>query len=168
MHGLFVHDMVHVSTSEKLKQDFIAECDFQITCDDLTTSFLCMEVEQDKNSICLHLDYYIQDTLSEYKAAIKKFVKPKQVPMQPGVVLEHDQCPETQIRASKRCTVPLDQMQPCFHCFTASKILHISRTTAMGSSAPRDGILGDKLQLQADALQGGNLRTGRICRLGLR
>jgi hypothetical protein len=37
------------------------------------TSFLGMEVEQDTNSIRLHLNNYIQDTLSEYKAAIKKF-----------------------------------------------------------------------------------------------
>ncbi len=37
MHGLFVDDMVHASTSEKLKQDCIAEYrgDFQITCDDI-------------------------------------------------------------------------------------------------------------------------------------
>ena len=54
-----------------------------------------MEVEQDKNSIRLHLDNYIQDTLSEYNAAIKNFVKPKQVPMHPGNVLEHDLCPES-------------------------------------------------------------------------
>jgi hypothetical protein len=97
MHCLFVDDMVHAPTraSKKLKQDFIAEYkgDFQITCDDLMTSFLGMEVEQDQNSIRLHLDTYIQDTLSEYKAAILKFVKPKQVIMQPGVVLEHDMCP---------------------------------------------------------------------------
>ncbi len=56
-----------------------------------------MEVEQDKGSISFHLDNYImiQETLSEYQAAIKKFVKPEQVPMQPGVVLKHDLCPET-------------------------------------------------------------------------
>jgi hypothetical protein len=47
------------------------------------------------NSIRLHLDNYIKHTLSEYKTAIKKFVEPKQVPMQPGIVLEHDLCPET-------------------------------------------------------------------------
>ncbi len=54
-----------------------------------------MEVEHDKISIHLHLDTYIQETLSEYKATIKKFVKLKQVPMQPAVVLEHYLCPET-------------------------------------------------------------------------
>ncbi len=75
--------------------EFITEYkgDFQIKCDDLMTSFLGMEVEQDKNSICIHLDNYIQDTVSKYKAAIKKFMKPKQVPIQPEVVLEHDLCP---------------------------------------------------------------------------
>jgi hypothetical protein len=59
------------------------------------TSLPRMEVEQDKDSICLHLNNYIQETLSGYKEVIKKFVKPKQVPMQPWVVLEHDLCPET-------------------------------------------------------------------------
>jgi hypothetical protein len=54
------------------------------------TSFLGMEVEQDKGSIHLYLDNYIQETLSEYNAANKKFVKSKQVPMQPAVVLEHE------------------------------------------------------------------------------
>jgi hypothetical protein len=32
-----------------------------------------MKVEQDKSSIRLHLANYIQDTLLQYKAAIKKF-----------------------------------------------------------------------------------------------
>jgi hypothetical protein len=59
------------------------------------TSILRMEVEQDKSSIRLYLDTYIQETLSEYKATIKKFVKQKQVPMQHGIVLEHNLCPET-------------------------------------------------------------------------
>ncbi len=63
MHGLFVDDMVHASTSKKLKLDFIAEYkgDFEITCKDLMTSFLGMEVEhwQDKSLIRLHLDNYI-------------------------------------------------------------------------------------------------------------
>ncbi len=54
-----------------------------------------MEVEQDEESIRLHLDTHIQETHEEYKSNIKKFLKPKQVPMQPGVVLEHDDCPET-------------------------------------------------------------------------
>ncbi len=68
MHGLFVDDMVHASTSEKFKLDFIAEYKggFEITCEDLMTSFLGMEVEQDKtrSSIRLHLDNYKKLCLS--------------------------------------------------------------------------------------------------------
>ncbi len=48
------------------------------------TSFLGMEVEQDEKSIKLHLETYVQEIFEEYKSTIKKFVKPKQVPMQPG------------------------------------------------------------------------------------
>ncbi len=97
MHGLFVDDMAHASTSEKLKPQFIKEYkkEFYITCEDIMTSFLGMEVEQDEKSIKLHLDTYVQDMLDEYKPTIKKFNKPKQMPMQPGVILEHDDCPET-------------------------------------------------------------------------
>ncbi len=58
-------------------------------------TFLRMEVEQDDESIRLHLNMYIQETLEEYKSTIKKFLKPKQVSMQSGVVLEHNNCPET-------------------------------------------------------------------------
>jgi hypothetical protein len=133
MHGLFVDDMVHASTSEKLKLDFIAEYklegDFEITCEDLMTSFLGMEVQQDKSSIRLHPDNYIQDTLPEFKAAIKKFVKPKQMPMQPGIVLEHDLCPETPVpRQHKVYTSFVAKLQfavlwiRCDIAFTASQL----------------------------------------------
>jgi hypothetical protein len=60
------------------------------------TSFLGMEAEwrQDDTLIRLHLDTFIQEIFEEYKSTIKKFLKPKQVPMQPRVVLEHDDCSE--------------------------------------------------------------------------
>ena len=82
MHGLFVDDMIHAATCEDLKQQFIAEYkgDFEITCEDLMTSFLGMEVEQDQDSIRLHLDTYIKETLDEYKSVVKKLLKPKKVP----------------------------------------------------------------------------------------
>ncbi len=67
MHGFFVDDMVHASTSEKLKLDSIAKYkgDLEITCKDLMTSFLGMEVAQDKSSIRLHLDNYIQASIRQ-------------------------------------------------------------------------------------------------------
>ncbi len=68
-----------------------------------------MEVEQDDESICLHLNTYIQETLEKFKSTIKKFFELKQVPMQPGAVLEHDDCPET----------PDPQVQIIFWSFSA-------------------------------------------------
>ena len=38
---------------------------------------------------------HIQEMLDEYKAFFKRDIKPKQVPMQPGVILTNDDCPET-------------------------------------------------------------------------
>ena len=46
-----------------------------------------MEVQQTKNHIKLHLDHYVRDLLSEYKDYIKKTLRPKKVPIAPGVVL---------------------------------------------------------------------------------
>ena len=59
------------------------------------TSFLGMEVEQEDGCIKLHLDTYVKEMIEEYKNYIKRDLKPKQTPMQPGVVLTKDDCPET-------------------------------------------------------------------------
>ena len=59
------------------------------------TSFLGMEVEQEEGCIKLHLDTYVQGMLDEYKNHIKRDLKPKKTPKQPGVVLTKDDCPET-------------------------------------------------------------------------
>jgi hypothetical protein len=42
IYGLYVDDMIHIATSEKLKQDFINEYtrDFLITLEENITSFL--------------------------------------------------------------------------------------------------------------------------------
>ena len=57
-------------------------------------TFLGMEVEQEKGEIRLHLDKCVQEMLAEYQDYIKKDVKPKKVPMQPGVILTNDHSPE--------------------------------------------------------------------------
>ena len=74
MHGLFVDDMPHASTCEKLKIQFLQEYkrDFDITEEDILSTFLGMEVKQTKHSIKLHFDTYIQDTIDEYKPGIKQ------------------------------------------------------------------------------------------------
>ena len=56
-------------------------------------TFLGMEVEQSGGVIKLHLDSYIQDVLIEYKDYIKKALRPKRVPMSPGLVLINEDCP---------------------------------------------------------------------------
>ena len=43
VHGLFVDDMIHASTSDDLRDQFISECQADF---DMTSSFLGMEIEQ--------------------------------------------------------------------------------------------------------------------------
>ena len=61
IHGLFVDDMMHVPTCERLKQEFLEKYtkDFEITGGGLMETFLGMQVEQSKKAIRLHLDDYI-------------------------------------------------------------------------------------------------------------
>jgi hypothetical protein len=56
-------------------------------------TFLGMEVEQNNEDIKLHLDHYIQTVLAEYRYYIKKALRPKNVPISPGVVLHPEQAP---------------------------------------------------------------------------
>ena len=97
MHGVFVDDMMHTSTSTKMLKEFFAlyAKDFSFSGGELMTSFLGMEVEQEDGCIKLHLDTYVKEMIEEYKNYIKRDLKPKQTPMQPGVVLTKDDCPET-------------------------------------------------------------------------
>ena len=69
LHGLFVDDMMHTSTSARLKKEFMMKYskDFNITGEGLMESFLGMQVEQKDNTIKLHLDHYVQEMLTEYK-----------------------------------------------------------------------------------------------------
>jgi hypothetical protein len=47
MFGLFIHDMIHASTSDALLVQFIREyqADFNITLEDVMSSFLGMDIE---------------------------------------------------------------------------------------------------------------------------
>ena len=58
------------------------------------SSFLGMEIEDSNGNLMIHLDTYIQETLAEYKTTVSKFLKPKQVPMQPENKLEIEDCPK--------------------------------------------------------------------------
>ncbi len=82
MHGLFVDDMMHTSTSEKMMAKFfkLYGKTFKYTCGDLMKTFLGMEVEQESGEIRLHLDAYVQEMLAKYQAYIKEDVKSKEGP----------------------------------------------------------------------------------------
>ena len=97
MHGLCVDDMFHTATSDELRNQFISEYreDFDITLEDVMSTFLGMEIEHNKENLAIHLDTYIRETLAEYKAAVTKFLKQKQVQMHPGVMLELEDCRES-------------------------------------------------------------------------
>ena len=62
IHGLFVDDMMHVPTCDKLHDEFLQlyQKDFETTGGGLMETFLGMEVEQPGKEIKLHLDSYIQ------------------------------------------------------------------------------------------------------------
>ena len=73
IHGLFVDDMMHIYTSDEMKDEFLAlyKKDFEITGGSKMETFLGMAVEQKDKSIKIHLDNYIKDVLSQYSAYIK-------------------------------------------------------------------------------------------------
>jgi hypothetical protein len=65
MHGLFVDNMIHASTSDALLNQFISEyqADFDIMLEDVMSFFLGMEIEHNKRDPTIHLDTYIQESL---------------------------------------------------------------------------------------------------------
>jgi hypothetical protein len=88
--------MRHISSCDELKKEFMDKYskDFEITGGGLMKTFLGMEVEQSGKTIKLHLDCCIQQVLAEYKAYIKKMLRPKKVPLSPGVILNPEDVPE--------------------------------------------------------------------------
>ena len=54
-----------------------------------------MAVEQKGRSINIHLDNYIKDVVNDYSSYIKKSLRPKKVPISPGVVLKAEDIPES-------------------------------------------------------------------------
>ena len=96
IHGVFVDDFKTIPTSMKLKEEFerLYSADFEYTGGNLMTSFLGLEVEQLGTGIHLHLDTYVQELIEEFGIMHRKFVKPKTVPMSPGLVLDNNDCPE--------------------------------------------------------------------------
>ena len=96
IHGVFVDDFATIPTSQRLKEEFetLYSRDFKVTGGSPMTSFLGLEVEQKSEGISIHLDKYIEDLIGEYRLIHAKFIKPKAVPMSPGLLLDNSDCPE--------------------------------------------------------------------------
>ena len=57
-------------------------------------TFLGMVVEEDDKSIKIHLDNYVKEVIAEYWGYIKKSLRPKKVPISPGVAFKAEDIPE--------------------------------------------------------------------------
>ncbi len=64
-HGLFVDDMMHIATNNKLKNEFMEKYsrDFNITGEGFIETFLGMEIEQSNRLIKHHVDHYVHEML---------------------------------------------------------------------------------------------------------
>ena len=85
IHGLLVDDMMHIYTSDAMKDEFLAlyKKDFEITGGGKMETLLGMAVEQKDKSIRIHLDNYIRDVLTDYSDYIKKSLLSKKVLISP-------------------------------------------------------------------------------------
>jgi hypothetical protein len=161
IHGLFVDCMMHVPTRDKLRDEFLQlyQKDFEITGGGLMETFLGMEVEQPGKVIKLHLDSYIQEVLKDYKEYVKKSLRPKRVPMSPGLVLDNEDCPDPpdprkqkfyrSFTAKSSVRGIMDSIRYCIYCIIVGSFLCIRRSIALGGTASFDGVPRRLSKLQA-------------------
>jgi hypothetical protein len=71
----------HIATNNKLNNEFME------STQGFMKTFLGMEIEQSKWSIKLNLDHRVREMHNEFKGYIEKPLRPKRVPISPGVVL---------------------------------------------------------------------------------
>ncbi len=82
--------MMHIYSCDVMEDEFLAlyKKDFEITSGDKMETFLGMVVEQDDKSIKIHLDNYVKEVIAEYWGYFKKSLRPKKVPISPGVAFK--------------------------------------------------------------------------------
>ena len=109
-----------------------------------------------RQSVKLHLDSYNQEVLKDYKEYIKKSLRPKRVPMSPGLVLDNDQI--FLIRANRSTIAQswlsfsrgiMDSIRYCIIYIIAGSILCTRRSIALGGTASHDGVPRRLSTLQA-------------------
>ena len=116
-----------------MKDEFLAlyKKDFEITGGGKMETFLGMAVEQKNKSIKIHLDNYIKDVLTECSAYIKKSLRPKKVPISPGVVFKAEDIPESpDPRKQKQYRSFVAKLQICCNM---DPVRHFVRGIAVGT-----------------------------------
>ena len=98
IHGLFVDDMQHTSTSQDLMDEFMEAYsrDFEITGGEEMSTFLGLQVAHINSEIHLHMDNYVDTALKEYKSFVRRTLRPKKLPNAPNHQLTMDDIPEHQ------------------------------------------------------------------------
>jgi hypothetical protein len=131
VHGLFVDDMMHIATYNKLKNKFMEKYsrDFTITGAGFMKTILGMEIELSNRSIKLHLDLYVCEMLNEYKGYIKKSQRPNRVQIAPAVILPSEDSPMLPDPSKQKLLLPsfnscfADSLRYLFCTITVSLIL---------------------------------------------
>ena len=85
-HGLFIDDIMTAPTKKALINEFIAKYskDFEITGGRLMEKCIGLSVEPNASGIAVHLDQYIKEAIDQHESFVKKSLRPKFTPMQPG------------------------------------------------------------------------------------
>jgi hypothetical protein len=181
LHGIFVDDFASIPTSEKLKLEFeeLHAADFDFTGGKVMDSLLGLEVEQSEDGIKLHLDTCVAELLEVYRETRStiassdseyhsKFLKAKKVPMQPGLVLDKEDCPEAPYPVKQKFYRMMVAKSSVLHCVPGSaarKILRIGWAVALGGVDAPDGVSVISTQPQAQTQSRVHEGAGWIQRL---
>ncbi len=99
IHGVFqvfVDDMMHIYSCDAVKDEFLTlyKKNFEITGGSKMETFLGMVVGQEDECIKTHPDNYVKEVIAEYSDYSKKSLRPKKVPISPGVTFRTMDVPE--------------------------------------------------------------------------
>ena len=181
IHGLFVDDMQHTSTSQALMDEFMHAYsrDFEITGGEIMTTFLGLQVDHVNSEIHMHMDHYVETVLNEYKTFVmNKTLRHKRLPVQPNY-----QLPKTEpklegkredptsskddllliIRHEAPISGDLGEVQHLIHCEPAGQPRRQPRTSSLGSPTSSDGVPRSLPKLQAGVQEGVAYRPGTGC-----
>jgi hypothetical protein len=164
VHGLFVDDMMHIAANNKLKHEFMEKYhdsrDFNITGGGFMKT---LEIEQSNRSIKLHLDHYVHGMLNQYKGCIKKSLRPKPVPILPGVILRPEDSPTLQDPSKQKFYRSFVATLQFAASGSSSGTFSGSSLSAQAGPHPRDGPAGPHLCATIAGPARGAARLTRLC-----